>query len=137
MVSPVTRFSAAKNCTRGLQHITSLPTLERGRGRTPARGLLFRAPARATKKRLRLARGGVCRREHAAGPPRFISSIGEACLHSLPSHDMSMQDESPDFPAPEQTSRPPEATFETRFEQFYLQLSEGKTGGMVVSARST
>lgn len=24
------------------------------------------------------------------------------------------------------------ATFEERFEQFYLQLSEGKTGGMVV-----
>lgn len=36
--------------------------------------------------------------------------------------------------AREDNSRPAAATatFEERFEQFYLQLSEGKTGGMVV-----
>lgn len=28
----------------------------------------------------------------------------------------------------------PVATFEERFQQFYLQLAEGKTGGMVVSS---
>eukprot|EP00752_Nemacystus_decipiens_P003041 g2819.t1 len=44
---------------------------------------------------------------------------------------MAMKDEGAALSEPEQTSSPPEATFETRFEQFYLQLSEGRTGGMV------
>lgn len=48
------------------------------------------------------------------------------------SHDMAVQEERKALPKPEQISSPSEATFETRFEQFYLQLSEGKTGGMVV-----
>lgn len=73
-------------------------------------------------------------------PPRGHQSptpvqVGRgAARKSTPSHGMAMQEERPASPGPEQTSSPPEATFETRFEQFYLQLSEGKTGGMVVSA---
>lgn len=36
-------------------------------------------------------------------------------------------------PTKEDSSGPVAVTFEERFEQFYFQLSEGKTGGMVVS----
>lgn len=53
-------------------------------------------------------------------------------LEPAPSHDVTMQEERPASPE-EQDCNPREATFEQRFEQFYLQLSEGKTGGMVVS----
>lgn len=55
---------------------------------------------------------------------------------AAPPHDMALQ-ESPGTPDEhtEQQSDQLEATFEQRFEQFYLQLSEGKTGGMVVSER--
>ncbi len=54
---------------------------------------------------------------------------------SSPSVDMTAQEAGLVMLSPEQEydSSPPEATFESRFEQFYLQLSEGKTGGMVVS----
>lgn len=66
---------------------------------------------------------------------RFGSATvgGRSVYTPAPSREIDMQDEGPAFSEAEQVSTPPEASFETRFEQFYLQLSEGKTGGMVVS----
>lgn len=52
---------------------------------------------------------------------------------SSPSADMTAQEAGLASPEPEDDSSPPDTTFESRFEQFYLQLSENKTGGMVVS----
>lgn len=46
----------------------------------------------------------------------------------VPSHDMAEEGERPI----EDDERTMASNFEERFEQFYLQLSEGKTGGMVV-----
>lgn len=57
-------------------------------------------------------------------------------LEPAPSHDAPVQEERPAESPEEQDCNPPSeltVTFEQRFEQFYLQLSEGKTGGMVVS----
>ncbi|CAM9503182.1 unnamed protein product, partial [Scytosiphon promiscuus] len=51
---------------------------------------------------------------------------------TAPSHDMAVQEVAgmPNEHTEQQSSQL-EPTFEERFEQFYLQLSEGKTGGMV------
>lgn len=71
--------------------------------------------------------------------PLFQSRAMQAPLpgeegSAAPSHDMAVQESAatPDELSEEQDNEL-EATFEQRFEQFYLQLSEGKTGGMVVS----
>lgn len=40
-------------------------------------------------------------------------------------------------PHSDRSGIPPVTSFEERFEQFYLQLSERKTGGMVVRTNST
>lgn len=56
-------------------------------------------------------------------------------IEPAPAHDVPVQEERPADSPEEQDCNPlPEqGTFEQRFEQFYLQLSEVKTGGMVVS----
>lgn len=60
--------------------------------------------------------------------------------NGAPSNDMAVLQESPAAPgehAQDGNGGLLEATFEERFEQFYLQLAEGKTGGMVVRATAT
>lgn len=137
-----TRFSTMKNWTQRTSTHHQFVPRPRGEGKTPAPSWVVCVPH---ERRLKNS-------PPPSPQPRslfssfffraffFFSVRGsreERVCTSAPSHDMAMQDERPDFVQPEQTSSTPEATFETRFEQFYLQLSEGKTGGMVVSAVST
>lgn len=60
--------------------------------------------------------------------------------NGAPSNDTDVLQESPAAPgdhAQDGSGGLLETTFEERFEQFYLQLAEGKTGGMVVRATAT
>ncbi|CAM9975483.1 unnamed protein product, partial [Ectocarpus fasciculatus] len=75
---------------------------------------------------------GWCTKKHSRACPMQAPFDPEG--NGAPSNDMAVLQESPAAPgkhAQDGSGGPLEATFEERFEQFYLQLAEGKTGGMV------
>lgn len=71
----------------------------------------------------------------AVSPSRTMLAVSGEELEPAKLHGLPVEEERPVKSPGDQdcNPRPELATFEQRFEQFYLQLSEGKTGGMVVS----